>query len=165
MIGALMLQACAPGPQVMTERRPFLGLIASSGIGNLMLLVAQLPCRAMVKLLAVPSGSSSRDFFVFCCIGVYKVRQQGLTATRSPRCRRSDYVLIKLMRAGADGAGSSWAVMEENCAAHDDRSAIRRCSFHGGRISAAFLVAAAVLLPLVIAAPGCAAKREEAMQE
>jgi len=44
MIGALMIQGIAPGPQVMTERPElFWGLIASMWIGNLMLLV--LTCR------------------------------------------------------------------------------------------------------------------------
>src|ERR671937_810988 len=44
MIGAMMIQGIAPGPQVMTERPElFWGLIASMWVGNLMLLVLNLP--------------------------------------------------------------------------------------------------------------------------
>ena len=56
MIGALMIQGIAPGPQVMTERPElFWGLVASMWVGNLMLLVLNLPLIGLwVKLLAVP---------------------------------------------------------------------------------------------------------------
>src|SRR6266403_1610629 len=56
MIGALMIQGIAPGPQVMTERPElFWGLVASMWIGNLMLLVLNLPLVGLwIKLLAVP---------------------------------------------------------------------------------------------------------------
>src|SRR5215470_4879710 len=44
MIGAMMIQGIAPGPQVMTERpQLFWGMIASMWIGNAMLLVLNLP--------------------------------------------------------------------------------------------------------------------------
>ena len=56
MIGAMMIQGIAPGPQVMTERpQLFWGMIASMWIGNLMLVVLNLPLIGMwVKLLTVP---------------------------------------------------------------------------------------------------------------
>src|SRR2546427_8967249 len=44
MIGTLMIQGIAPGPQVMTERpQLFWGMIASMWVGNLMLVVLNLP--------------------------------------------------------------------------------------------------------------------------
>jgi len=56
MIGALMIQGIAPGPQVMNEKpQLFWGLIASMWVGNLMLVVLNLPLIGMwVKLLTVP---------------------------------------------------------------------------------------------------------------
>ena len=52
----MMIQGIAPGPQVMTEKPElFWGLIASMWIGNLMLVVLNLPLIGMwVKLLTVP---------------------------------------------------------------------------------------------------------------
>ena len=44
MIGALMVHGIAPGPRVMTDRPGlFWGLIASMWIGNLMLVILNLP--------------------------------------------------------------------------------------------------------------------------
>src|SRR3954470_22602012 len=56
MIGALTIQGIAPGPQVMTERPElFWGLIASMWVGNLMLLILNLPMVGLwIRLLAVP---------------------------------------------------------------------------------------------------------------
>src|SRR6266540_3815605 len=75
MIGALTIQGIQPGPQVMTERPAlFWGLIASMWIGNLMLLVLNLPMVGLwVRLLAVPYRLLFPAIFVFCCIGVYTV--------------------------------------------------------------------------------------------
>jgi len=55
MIGAMMIQGIAPGPQVMTERPElFWGMIASMWIGNLMLVVLNLPMIGLwVRLLTV----------------------------------------------------------------------------------------------------------------
>src|SRR3954465_4458886 len=56
MIGALMIQGIAPGPQVMNDKpQLFWGLIASMWVGNLMLVVLNLPLIGMwIKLLTVP---------------------------------------------------------------------------------------------------------------
>src|SRR6202035_2983475 len=56
MIGALMIHGISPGPRVMTERPElFWGLIASMWIGNLMLVILNLPLIGLwVKLLQVP---------------------------------------------------------------------------------------------------------------
>ncbi|MCC6472247.1 MAG: tripartite tricarboxylate transporter permease, partial [Burkholderiales bacterium] len=44
MIGAMMIQGIAPGPQIMTERpQLFWGMIASMWVGNLMLVILNLP--------------------------------------------------------------------------------------------------------------------------
>jgi putative tricarboxylic transport membrane protein len=56
MLGAMMIQGIAPGPRVMVEHPDvFWGLIASMWIGNLMLLVLNLPMVGLwIKLLAIP---------------------------------------------------------------------------------------------------------------
>uniref|UniRef100_UPI002FC9A811 tripartite tricarboxylate transporter permease n=1 Tax=Devosia sp. TaxID=1871048 RepID=UPI002FC9A811 len=56
MLGALTIQGIAPGPQVMTQNPDlFWGLIASMWIGNLMLVILNLPMIGIwIKLLTVP---------------------------------------------------------------------------------------------------------------
>jgi putative tricarboxylic transport membrane protein len=71
MIGALTIQGIAPGPQVMTERPAlFWGLIASMWVGNLMLLVLNLPLVGLwVKLLAIPQPWLYAGILVFATMG------------------------------------------------------------------------------------------------
>ncbi|MGH8683063.1 MAG: tripartite tricarboxylate transporter permease, partial [Burkholderiales bacterium] len=75
MIGAMMIQGIAPGPQVMNERpQLFWGMIASMWVGNLLLVVLNLPLIGMwVKLLSVPYRLLYPAILLFCCIGVYSV--------------------------------------------------------------------------------------------
>ena len=70
MIGALMIQGIAPGPQVMNEKpQLFWGLIASMWVGNLMLVVLNLPMIGMwVKLLTVPYRYLYPSILVFMAI-------------------------------------------------------------------------------------------------
>lgn len=75
MIGALMMQGIVPGPLVM-EQQPelFWGLIASMWIGNLMLLVINLPLIGLwVKLLSIPYRILFPAILVICAIGVYSL--------------------------------------------------------------------------------------------
>jgi len=75
MVGALIIQGIQPGPR-MVEAQPdlFWGLIASMWLGNLMLLVINLPMIGMwVKLLQVPYRFLYPSILVFCCIGVYSL--------------------------------------------------------------------------------------------
>jgi putative tricarboxylic transport membrane protein len=75
MLGALTIQGIAPGPQVMTQRPDlFWGLIASMWIGNLMLVVLNLPLIGLwVTLLKVPYRLLFPSIMVFSCIGIYSV--------------------------------------------------------------------------------------------
>ena len=75
MVGALIIQGIQPGPR-MVEAQPdlFWGLIASMWVGNLMLLVINLPMIGMwVKLLQVPYKFLYPSILVFCCIGSYSI--------------------------------------------------------------------------------------------
>jgi putative tricarboxylic transport membrane protein len=75
MLGAMTIQGIAPGPRVMVEHLDvFWGLIASMWIGNLMLLVLNLPMVGIwIRLLTIPYRLLYPAIIVFCCIGVYSV--------------------------------------------------------------------------------------------
>ena len=73
MIGAMMIHNIQPGPQVMTKNpQLFWGLIASMWLGNLMLVVLNLPLVGIwVRLLSLPYRFLYPAIILFCCIGVY----------------------------------------------------------------------------------------------
>jgi putative tricarboxylic transport membrane protein len=78
MVGAMTLHGIVPGPQVMT-RMPelFWGLIASMWVGNLMLLIINLPLIGLwVRLLQVPYRLMFVGIMLFCCIGVYSLNRE-----------------------------------------------------------------------------------------
>jgi putative tricarboxylic transport membrane protein len=72
MVGALTIQGIQPGPQVMSEQPElFWGVIASMWIGNLMLIVLNLPLIGLwVRLLTIPYRLLYPAILVFCCVGV-----------------------------------------------------------------------------------------------
>jgi putative tricarboxylic transport membrane protein len=75
MVGAMTIHGIVPGPQVMT-RNPdlFWGMIASMWVGNLMLLIINLPMIGMwVRLLKVPYHLMFPAILMFCCIGIYSI--------------------------------------------------------------------------------------------
>jgi putative tricarboxylic transport membrane protein len=74
MVGAMTIHGIIPGPQVMTKNpNLFWGMIASMWIGNLMLLVINLPMIGLwVRLLKVPYRLLFPSIVVFCCIGIYR---------------------------------------------------------------------------------------------
>jgi putative tricarboxylic transport membrane protein len=73
MIGALMIHNIQPGPQVMTKAPDlFWGLIASMWIGNLMLVVLNLPLIGIwIKLLKVPYRLLFPAIVLICTVGSY----------------------------------------------------------------------------------------------
>jgi putative tricarboxylic transport membrane protein len=75
MVAAMMIHNIQPGPQVMTSNpNLFWGLIVSMWIGNLMLVVLNLPLIGLwVKLLSVPYRVLYPAILLFCCIGAYSV--------------------------------------------------------------------------------------------
>ena len=75
MIGAMMIHDIVPGPQVMqSDPGLFWGLIISMWIGNLILVVLNLPMIGVwVQLLRVPYRWLFPAILVFCCIGVYSI--------------------------------------------------------------------------------------------
>jgi putative tricarboxylic transport membrane protein len=75
MIGAMIIQGIVPGPNVINEKpQLFWGIVASMWVGNLMLLILNLPLIGMwVKLLTVPYRVLFPAIIAVCCIGVYSV--------------------------------------------------------------------------------------------
>jgi TctA family transporter len=75
MLGALTIQGIQPGPTVMTQRPElFWGLIASMWIGNLMLVVLNLPLIGLwVKMLSIPYRLLFPAIMAFSAIGIYSV--------------------------------------------------------------------------------------------
>ena len=79
MLGALVIHGVQPGP-LMLEARPemFWGLVVSFGIGNLLLLILNLPLIGIwVSMLRIPFRWLYPAIIVFVCLGVYSVRGSG----------------------------------------------------------------------------------------
>lgn len=75
MLGALIIHGITPGPRVITEQPElFWGLVASFWLGNIMLLILNVPLVGIwVKLLSIPYRVLFPSIIVFICIGVYSV--------------------------------------------------------------------------------------------
>jgi putative tricarboxylic transport membrane protein len=75
MVGAMTIHGIVPGPQIMTKQpHLFWGMIASMWVGNLMLLIINLPLIGLwVRLLKVPYRLMFPAIVLFCCIGIYSV--------------------------------------------------------------------------------------------
>ena len=98
MLGALTIQGIEPGPQVMTSKPElFWGLIASMWIGNLMLVVLNLPLVGLwVRLLRVPYRWLFPSIIMFCCIGNYSVSNNPADVYLCAVIGVLGYVLAKL---------------------------------------------------------------------
>jgi TctA family transporter len=75
LVGGMMIHGITPGPNVISEQpRLFWGLVISMFIGNLMLVIINLPLVGIwVQVLKVPYRMLFPAIFLFCCIGVYGV--------------------------------------------------------------------------------------------
>jgi TctA family transporter len=73
MIGAMMVHGITPGPEIITKQPElFWGLIASMWVGNLMLVILNLPLIGIwVKLLQVPYSYLFPTILILCCVGTY----------------------------------------------------------------------------------------------
>lgn len=75
LLGALVIQGIVPGPQLISEHPDiFWGLIASFWIGNILLVILNVPLIGLwVKLLEIPYRYLYPSALFFVCIGVYGV--------------------------------------------------------------------------------------------
>src|SRR5689334_3641510 len=97
MVGAMTIHGIVPGPQVMTKQPElFWGMIASMWIGNLMLVVINLPLVGMwVRLLRVPYRHLFPMIVIFCCIGVYSLNNAPFDVTMTAIFGVVGYWLVK----------------------------------------------------------------------
>ena len=98
MIGALMIQGIQPGPQIMVEQPQLVwGVIASMWVGNLMLLVINLPMIGIwVSLLKVPYRLMFPAILLFCCIGAYGTNNSVADVWLMLICAVIGYFFIKV---------------------------------------------------------------------
>jgi TctA family transporter len=168
MIGAMMIQGIAPGPQVMTERpQLFWGMIASMWVGNLMLVVLNLPMIGMwIKLLTVPYRLLYPSILVFCCIGVYSISNSPFDVMQTAVFGVVGFVFTKLECEPAPLILGFilGPLMEENLRRAMLLSRGDPLVFFQRPISLAMLVVAGFLLAIVLA-PAVRKKREEAFVE
>jgi TctA family transporter len=168
MIGAMTIHNIQPGPQVMTSNpQLFWGLIASMWVGNLMLVVLNLPLIGIwIRLLTVPYRLLYPAILLFCGIGVYTVNNTSFDVMQT-----AFFGAIGVLFAKLDCEPAPLLLgfvlgpmMEEN---------LRRAlllsrgdpSVFATRPISAGLLAAAILLVLIITLPNMRRRREEAFQE
>ena len=168
MIGAMMIQGIAPGPQVITSRPDlFWGMLASMWVGNLMLVVLNLPAIGIwVKLLKVPYRLLYPSILMFCCIGVYSLSNNPLDVVLVALFGLLGYVFTKLDCEPAPlllGFILS-PMIEENLRRAMLLSRGDITVFFTHKISLAMLVMSALLLVMIVA-PAVRAKRSETFQE
>src|SRR5690349_20641502 len=168
MIGALMIQGIAPGPQVMNEKPDlFWGLIASMWVGNAMLIVLNLPLIGMwVKLLTVPYRYLFPSILVFMAIGVFSLSNNPFDVLIMALFGVIGYVCVKLECEPAPMILGFilGPLMEENLRRAMLLSRGDPFVFFQKPISLGFMVASAILL-VIVALPAIRAKREEAFVE
>lgn len=98
MIGAMTIHNIQPGPQVMASNPTlFWGLIASMWIGNLMLVILNLPMIGVwIQLLKVPYRLLYPAILVFCCIGVYSINNNAFDVYITAAFAVLGYIFYKL---------------------------------------------------------------------
>jgi len=168
MIGAMMIQGIAPGPQVMTEKpQLFWGMIASMWVGNLMLVVLNLPMIGLwIKLLTVPYRILYPSILVFMAIGVFSLSNNPFDVLQMMLFGLLGYVFVKLACEPAPLLLGFilGPLMEENLRRAMLLSRGDPWVFFQKPISAGFLIAS-ILLLVILALPALRKKREEAFQE
>jgi TctA family transporter len=168
MVGAMTIHNIQPGPQVMTSHPElFWGLIASMWIGNLMLVILNLPLIGLwIKLLKVPYRILFPAILVFCTIGVYSLNYNTFDIYTTAMFGVIGYVWAKLKCEGAPlllGLVLG-PMMEENFRRALLLSRGDYTTFVTRPLSAS-LLAVAVFLVILVALPSIKKKREETFVE
>ncbi len=168
MIGAMIIQGIVPGPNVATEQPAlFWGLIASMWVGNLILVVLNLPLIGLwVKLLSVPYYVLFPIILAFCSIGVYSVRANPYDLYTVVFFGLVGYVLVKLRCEPAPLLLGFvlGPLLEENLRRAMIISRGNAAVFVTRPISATLLVASLIILAVVLL-PAVRRKRDEVFVE
>ena len=168
MVGAMTIKGIQPGPQVMTsDPALFWGLIASMWIGNLMLVVLNLPLIGIwIRLLTVPYRFLFPAILTFCCIGLYTLNNNTFDVYMGALFAIIGYAFYKL---GCEPAPLLLGfilgpMMEENLRRALLLSRGDWTAFVTRPLSAGLLLAALAMV-IIVLLPSIRRKREEAFQE
>jgi putative tricarboxylic transport membrane protein len=168
MVGAMMIQGIAPGTALITERpNLFWGMIASMWIGNLMLVVINLPLIGLwVSLLRVPYRMLFPCIVILCCVGAYAISSSPFLVMMMAGFAVLGYTFGKL---GCEGAPFLLGfvlgpLMEENLRRSMVLSFGSPSIFIDRPISLVLLLMSAALV-LMIVLPSFRRTREVAFQE
>ena len=164
----MIIQGITPGPNVVTDEPAlFWGLIASMWVGNLMLVLLNLPLIGMwVKLLTIPYHLLFPAIIAFCCIGVYSVNNNPFDVYAMAVFGLLGYVLVKLrLRAGAAAARlrARPDAGGEPAPRHDHLARRPHRLRHPPDQPSPLLISVALLV--IVLLPNIRAKRDEAFQE
>ena len=169
MMGAMIIQGMQPGAAVMTSRPElFWGMVASMWIGNLMLLVINLPLIGIwVRLLSVPYRLLYPAILLFCVIGIYSTNTN---AAQLAICAVFAVFGYMLLRFGCEPAPLVLGfilgpVMEENLRRSLVISRGDPIVFVERPISATLLAATAAIVLALVVLPQFRRTRKEAFQE
>lgn len=168
MLGAMTIHGITPGPNLL-QKNPelFWGFIASMWIGNIMLLVINLPMIGLwVRLLRIEYRLMFPAILLFCCIGIYSVNNSVFDVAMTVGMGVLGWIARKAQcDAGPLLLGFVLGpMMETNFRRTMLISGGDPTSFVDRPISLGLLVAAALLL-MVLVLPAVRGKREEAFQE
>lgn len=171
MVGAMIIHGIVPGPQIMTKQPElFWGLIASMWVGNLMLVIINLPLIGLwVRLLRVPYRMLFPAILIFCAIGVYSINNQPFDVVLTAFFGLVGYFLLKM---GFEPAPMLVAfvlgkIMEEKLRQAmllSRGNAMVFLDFASHPISAVLMVASAIMLVLAVM-PAMRKKRDEVFVE
>ena len=168
MVGAMTIKGIQPGPQVMTANpQLFWGLIASMWVGNLMLVILNLPLIGIwIKLLTVPYRFLFPAIMVFCCVGLYTLNNNAFDVYVGAAFAVVGYIFYKL---GCEPAPLLLGfilgpMMEENLRRALLLSRGDWSTFLTRPLSAGLLIGAALLI-VVVMLPAIRAKRENVFVE
>jgi TctA family transporter len=168
MVGAMIIQGIQPGPGVITENpKLFWGLIASMWIGNLMLVILNLPLVGIwARMATIPYKFLFPMILMFCCIGVFSLDNETPAVLLMAMFGLFGYAL---RRCGAEPAPLLLAFILGPMLEEYFRRALLISQgdasvFFTSPISVSLLAVAAVLL-LVVSLPSVTRKRELAFEE
>ncbi|HEX2541939.1 MAG TPA: tripartite tricarboxylate transporter permease [Caldimonas sp.] len=168
MVGAMTIKGIQPGPQVMTSNpQLFWGLIASMWVGNLMLIILNLPLIGIwIKLLTVPYRFLFPAITLFCCIGVYSLNNSSFDVFMTAIFAVVGYLFYKLSCEPAPLLLGFilGPMMEENLRRALLLSRGDWSTFVSRPLSAG-LLGAALLMIVIVTLPAIRKKREVAFQD
>ncbi|WP_341702934.1 tripartite tricarboxylate transporter permease [Ferrovibrio sp.] len=168
LVGGMMIHGITPGPTVMTEQPAlFWGLIASMLIGNIMLVIINLPLVGIwVQFLKIPYRFMFPAIFLFCCIGVYGVNSSSFEVLLAVGFGLLGFLLSKLgLEAAPLVLGFVLGPLIEDHLRRALTLSDGDPTVFATRPVAAVLLLLAVLAPCLVLLPQFGRRRREIFQE